>query len=89
MTSKTPLKHVKNYPKACLKSITSSLLTTLTLLKHVFNYFIFQNNMFSLVLDMLADRAKDISSLLQSDVNSYINILQFFAKHTELAEVTT
>ena len=45
--------------------------------------------MFSPVLDMLADRAKDISSLLQSDVNSYINVLQFFAKHTELAEVTT
>ena len=44
--------------------------------------------MFSPVISMLAERAKDISSLLQSDVHTYINILYFFAKHTVLAEVT-
>ena len=43
--------------------------------------------MFSPVMDMLADRAKDVSSLLQSDINTYMNVLQFFAKHTGLAEV--
>ena len=43
--------------------------------------------MFSPVISMLAERAKDVSSLLQSDVHTYINILHFFAKHTVLAEV--
>ena len=43
--------------------------------------------MFSPVISMLAERAKDVSSLLQSDVHTYINILHFFAKHTILAEV--
>lgn len=43
--------------------------------------------MFSPVMDMLADRAKDVSSLLQSDINTYMNVLQFFAKHTGLAEI--
>ena len=43
--------------------------------------------MFSPVISMLAERAKDISSLLQSDVHTYIDILHFFAKHTVLAEV--
>lgn len=43
--------------------------------------------MFSPVLDMLAERSKDLSSLLQSEIRTYIDVLQFFAKHTELAEV--
>ena len=47
----------------------------------------FQLCMFSPVISMLAERAKDVSSLLQSDVHTYINILHFFAKHTVLAEV--
>ena len=36
---------------------------------------------------MLAERAKDISSLLQSDLHTYINVLHLFAQHTGLAEV--
>lgn len=44
-------------------------------------------SMFSPVISMLAERAKDVSSLLQSDVHTYINILHFFAKHTILAEI--
>lgn len=44
-------------------------------------------SMFLPVLDMLADRSKDISSLLQSEINTYINMLQFFARHVGLAEI--
>ena len=43
--------------------------------------------MFSPVLVMLAERSKDLSSLLQSEIRSYIDVLYFFAKHTGLAEV--
>ena len=43
--------------------------------------------MFSPVLSMLAERAKDVSSLLQSEVHVYTDVLQFFAKHTGLSEV--
>lgn len=43
--------------------------------------------MFSPVLDMLAERSKDLSSLLQSDIRNYIDILLFFAKHIGLTEV--
>ena len=53
----------------------------------IFLFLQFQLCMFSPVISMLAERAKDVSSLLQSDVHSYINILHFFAKHTVLAEV--
>lgn len=42
--------------------------------------------MFSPVLDMLADRIKDITSL-QSEINTHMNMLHFFAKHVGLAEV--
>lgn len=43
--------------------------------------------MFSPVLDMLAERCKDLVSLLQTEVRTYIEVLLFFAKHTVLAEV--
>ena len=43
--------------------------------------------MFSPVLVMLAERIKDLSSLLQSEIHTYIDVLYFFAKHTGLAEV--
>ena len=43
--------------------------------------------MFSPVLDMLAERSKDLVSLLQTEVRTYIEVLLFFAKHTVLAEV--
>lgn len=43
--------------------------------------------MFAPVLEMLADRSKDISSLLQPDIHNYFDILLFFAKHVTLAEV--
>ena len=43
--------------------------------------------MFSPVLEMLADRSKDILSLLQPDIHNYFDILLFFAKHVTLAEV--
>lgn len=45
------------------------------------------NSLFSPVLSMLAERAKDISSLLQSDLHTYINVLHLFAQHTGLAEI--
>ncbi|KAJ7373179.1 Ubiquitin conjugation factor E4 A [Desmophyllum pertusum] len=44
-------------------------------------------SMFSPVLDMLAERSKDLSSLLQSDIRNYIDILLFFAKHIGLTEI--
>lgn len=44
-------------------------------------------SMFSPVLEMLADRCKDISSLLQPDVHNYFELLLFFAKHVPLAEI--
>lgn len=43
--------------------------------------------MFSPVLVMLAERSKDLSSLLQSEIHTYTDVLEFFAKHTGLAEV--
>lgn len=58
-----------------------------TYLYSIFLFLQFQTGMFSPVISMLAERAKDISSLLQSDVHTYIDILHFFAKHTVLAEV--
>ncbi|KAJ7373174.1 Ubiquitin conjugation factor E4 A [Desmophyllum pertusum] len=36
---------------------------------------------------MLAERSKDLSSLLQSDIRNYIDILLFFAKHIGLTEI--
>ncbi|XP_020626137.1 ubiquitin conjugation factor E4 A-like [Orbicella faveolata] len=44
-------------------------------------------SMFSPVLVMLAERSKDLSSLLQSEIRTYIDVLLFFAKHTGLAEI--
>ncbi|KAL9957844.1 hypothetical protein ACROYT_G034792 [Oculina patagonica] len=44
-------------------------------------------SMFSPVLDMLAERSKDLVSLLQPEVRTYSDMLQFFAKHTGLAEI--
>lgn len=43
--------------------------------------------MFSPVLDMCVDRIKDVTSLLQSEINTHMNILHFFAKHVGLAEI--
>lgn len=43
--------------------------------------------MFSPVLDMCVDRIKDVTSLVQSEIDTHMNILHFFAKHAGLAEV--
>ena len=43
--------------------------------------------MFSPVLDMCVDRIKDVTSLVQSEIETHMNILHFFTKHVGLAEV--
>ena len=50
-------------------------------------FFLAQIIMFSPVLDMCVDRIKDVTSLVQSEIDTHMNILHFFAKHVGLAEV--